>query len=96
MRTSRSNIRFFRSGLIGSMRAWLPSRRSTAHQRGALLMTWVGQVRSGRSTAIWSWKGTYFVTGIPDGCCGWIIVSPYVSLLSVLSLGNADSATRGG
>ena len=25
-----------RSGLIGSMRAWLPSRRSTAHQRGRL------------------------------------------------------------
>jgi hypothetical protein len=43
-----------RSGLIGSMSAWLPSRRSTAHQRGAFAMRLPGQVRSGRSTANWS------------------------------------------
>src|SRR5688500_14239423 len=83
MRTNRSNIRFLRSGLIGSMSAWFPSRRSTAHQRGALEIVFVGQVRPGRCTLIWSWKGTYFATGIPDGCWGWIIVSPYVLLLSV-------------
>ena len=57
MRTSRSNIRLLRSGFIGSIRAWLPSRRSTAHQRGAWVMRLSGQVRSGRSTAICSWYG---------------------------------------
>ena len=31
-----------RSGLIGSMSAWLPSRRSTAHQRGACVDALVG------------------------------------------------------
>ncbi len=36
-----------RSGLIGSMSAWLPSRRSTAHQRGAFVMRASGHVRSG-------------------------------------------------
>ncbi len=43
-------MRRLRSGLIGSIRAWLPSRRSTAHQRGAFVMRLSGQVRSGRST----------------------------------------------
>src|SRR5699024_12062392 len=47
--TSSSNIRSLRSEFIGSMRAWLPSRRSTAHQRGARVMRREGQVRSGRS-----------------------------------------------
>ena len=41
-------MRSLRSEFIGSMRAWLPSRRSTAHQRGALVMRLVGQVRSGQ------------------------------------------------
>ena len=52
--TSRSNMMRLRSGLIGSMSAWLPSRRSTAHQRGALVMRASGHVRSGRCTAICS------------------------------------------
>ena len=56
-----------RSGLIGSMRAWLPSRRSTAHQRGASVMRFVGQVRSGRSTANCSWYGRYLWIGMADG-----------------------------
>ena len=30
---------------MGSTRAWLPSRRSTEHQMGALVMTLSGQVR---------------------------------------------------
>ena len=38
-RTSSSNIRRLRSGVIGSISAWLPSRRSTAHQRGAAVVT---------------------------------------------------------
>ena len=32
-------MRRLRSGVIGSIRAWLPSRRSTAHQRGAFVVT---------------------------------------------------------
>src|SRR6202012_1975225 len=46
MRTSRSNIRRLRAGLIGSISAWLPSRRSTAHHCCALSMTRSGQVRA--------------------------------------------------
>ncbi len=41
-------MRSFRSAFMGSMRAWLPSRRSTAHQRGAVSMRLSGHVRSGR------------------------------------------------
>ncbi len=40
-------MRRLRAGLIGSIRAWFPSRRSTAHHSGALVMTLSGQVRSG-------------------------------------------------
>jgi hypothetical protein len=43
-----------RAGLIGSISAWLPSRRSVDSQRGALVIDLVGQVRSGRSMA---WNG---------------------------------------
>src|SRR4051812_10859201 len=67
MRTSSSNIRFLRSGVIGSMRAWLPSRRSTAHQRGAVVVTVAGQVRSARTTGV---KGAERWIGIREGCCG--------------------------
>jgi hypothetical protein len=69
MPTSRSNIRRLRSGLIGSIRAWLPSRRSTAHHWGAAVIRLFGQVRSGRSTRIWEWNGWYRWIGMPDGCC---------------------------
>ena len=48
--TSSSNILCLRAGLIGSISAWLPSRRSVDSQRGALVMVLAGQVRSGRST----------------------------------------------
>jgi hypothetical protein len=41
-----------RAGDIGSMRAWLPSRRSTAHQRGAFSIGRSGQVRSARTTGM--------------------------------------------
>ena len=33
--TNWSNIRRLRTGSMGSIRAWLPSRRSTEHQIGA-------------------------------------------------------------
>ena len=45
--TRVSNIRRLRAGSIGSMRAWLPSRRSTEHHSGAFSMRLSGQVRSG-------------------------------------------------
>src|ERR1051326_4768822 len=67
MATSRSNIFSLRAGDIGSISAWLPSRRSTAHQRGAWVVTLSGQVRSGRSIGA---NGTYLWIGIPDGCWG--------------------------
>ncbi len=50
--TRRSNMRRFRSGSIGSMSAWLPSRRSTLHHRGARVMTRDGHVRSGRGMGV--------------------------------------------
>ena len=68
-------MRSLRSEFIGSMSAWLPSRRSTAHQRGACSMRLVGHVRSGSSNGICSWNGTYFWNGMPDVCWGWIIAS---------------------
>jgi hypothetical protein len=51
--TSSSNIFSLRAGVIGSMRAWLPSRRSVDSQRGAWVIFWSGQVRSGTRTG---WK----------------------------------------
>ena len=55
MRTRSSNILRLRPGVIGSISAWLPSRRSTAHHCGALVITLVGQVRSGRSIGVNGW-----------------------------------------
>src|SRR4029079_7346214 len=54
---SSLNIRVLRSESIGSISAWLPSRRSTAHQIGGLVMTLDGHCRAGRSMGL---KGTYF------------------------------------
>ena len=45
-------MRRLRSGVIGSISAWLPSRRSTAHQRGAAVVTVSGHVRSGRAIGV--------------------------------------------
>src|ERR1700722_9755652 len=72
MLTSRSNIRRLRAGLIGSISAWLPSRRSTAHHKGALPMTRSGQMRSASligSTS--SANGRYRLTGIDEPRCGF-------------------------
>jgi hypothetical protein len=52
---------------MGSISAWLPSRRSTAHHIGALSTIVSGQVRSARvigSTS--SANGRYRLTGIDD------------------------------
>src|SRR5919112_4048967 len=58
-------MRRLRAGLIGSIRAWLPSRRSTAHQSGARSTTLSGQVRSASVTDSTSAaKGRYRLTGI--------------------------------
>ena len=55
MSTRSWNMRSFRCGVMGSISAWLPSRRSTAHQRGAFVITALGQVRSGRSMGVKGW-----------------------------------------
>ncbi|CAD5999748.1 protein of unknown function [Agreia sp. COWG] len=85
MRTSRSNMMRFRSGLIGSIRAWLPSLRSTAHQRGASVIFLAGQLRSGSSTAICSWNGRYLWIGIADAV--WLFFTIYSSSFLALAGG---------
>src|SRR5450759_3828184 len=70
--TSRSNIRRLRRGSIGSVSAWLPSRRSVDSQRGALVMWAAGQVRSGRSTPDPPRNGRYLFRGIAEGCCAFL------------------------
>src|SRR5215211_5416647 len=58
-------MRRLRAGLIGSIRAWLPSRRSTAHHIGARVTTRSGQVRSGsRIGSTSSANGRYRRTAI--------------------------------
>ncbi|MNT51734.1 hypothetical protein D3C72_1887170 [compost metagenome] len=59
--TSCSKKRSLRAGFIGSIRAWLPSRRSVLIQRGARVMVRAGQVRSGMSTVAAGW---YLVAGL--------------------------------
>src|SRR3977135_990546 len=54
---SRLNMRVLRSESIGAISAWLPSRRSTAHQIGGLVMTLLGHCRSEIGIGL---KGTYF------------------------------------
>ncbi len=62
-------MRRLRAGSIGSIRAWLPSRRSTEHHSGALVSLLVrpgavGELGSGTN-------GWYFSNGIVFGCAGW-------------------------
>ncbi len=59
--TSSSNIRCLRAGSIGFTSDWFPSRRSVEHQTGAWSSTWLGHVRSGRSTVEY---GRYFQNGM--------------------------------
>src|SRR6476646_4720263 len=58
---STSKSRRFRCTSMGSMSAWLPSRRSTLHHTGAAVMAASGQRLSGRSTG---GKALYFRVGI--------------------------------
>src|SRR5690606_28808968 len=50
-------------GSIGSMSAWLPSRRSTEHQRGAFSIWRLGHSRLARRSGSGR-KGTYLWKGI--------------------------------
>ena len=63
MATTASNMRRLRSGSIGSMRAWLPSRRSTLHHSGAFVIWRFGHFRSGRCRGSGR-NGWYFSNGI--------------------------------
>ena len=47
-------MRRLRAPSMGSISAWLPSRRSTEHQIGALVMVLPGHWRSGSAIG---WKG---------------------------------------
>ena len=49
MEMSRFQKRSLRSESMGLTSAWLPSRRSTEHQRGARVRRLPGHVRSGKS-----------------------------------------------
>ncbi len=53
-----------RGVFIGSISAWLPSRRSVDSHRGALVMTRDGHCRSGSATG---GNGRYRWHGIPEG-----------------------------
>src|SRR3954451_25167304 len=94
MRTRSSNIDILRAGLIGSMSAWLPSRRSVDSHRGASVMTADGQVRSGRSIG---GNGRYRSYGMPLGfwLCrmSWEVMGS--SLLSGGAGARSHSAARG-
>src|SRR5262249_29081261 len=60
-------MRRLRSTSIGSMSAWLPSRRSTEHHSGAFWRRRLGQVRSCSTSGIHGW---YFSNGIFLGVTG--------------------------
>src|SRR5271157_995776 len=56
-----SNIRRLRAASMGSISAWLPSRKSTLHQVGAAAMTALGQLLFFRSMGV---KARYLVEGL--------------------------------
>ena len=76
--TSVSNMRRLRAGSIGSISAWLPSRRSTEHHSGAFSIRLLGQVRSGSSSGSGR-NGRYFSKGIFFGVTGSGELLPVVS-----------------
>src|ERR1700733_5825934 len=101
MRTSRSNMRRLRAGLIGSINAWLPSRRSTAHHSGALSMTRSGQVRSAsRIGSPSAANDRYRLTGIDDPRwvfhAGWPALGWPAGLTMVLLEVNASGESPDG
>ncbi len=80
MRTSSSNRRSLRSGSIGSISAWFPSRRSTLHQIGGRVSVFAGQLRSLTGTwvagtylaAVWVFMGSsamHVTHGFSVRCC---------------------------
>jgi hypothetical protein len=56
----RWNNSSFCETFIGTASAWLPSRKSTLHQRGACVRTRLGHWRSGNATG---GNGRYFLDG---------------------------------
>ena len=58
--TSVWNNSSFCDTFIGTASAWLPSRKSTLHQRGAAVRTRLGHCRSGKATG---GNGRYFFDG---------------------------------
>src|SRR3954452_17421436 len=91
-------MRRLRAGLIGSISAWLPSRRSTAHQRGASVATRDGHWRSARSTGA---HGGELWIGMPDGCwalrlsCGVAVILGPLGGLAGLRPEQASTPRRG-
>jgi hypothetical protein len=63
IRTSCSNMRSLRSTLIGSIRAWFPSRRSVLIQMGGCSMMRSGQARDVVGTV---GKRRYFAAGFDN------------------------------
>src|SRR6187402_2970274 len=61
--TSASNSSSFCETFIGTASAWLPSRRSTLHQVGAVVSVRLGHCRSGKETG---GKGWYLLPGEKD------------------------------
>ena len=76
-------MRRLRAGSIGSISAWLPSRRSTEHQRGAFVSFLSGHVRSGSSRGT---NGRYLSKGIRLGVTG----GGAMSLLAGLAPGSEN------
>src|SRR5699024_4950438 len=94
-------MRRLRAGLIGSINAWLPSRRSTAHHIGARLMTRSGQLRSGtRMGSTSSANGRYRPMGIADPRwafqAGWPALGAPAGLVMVRLDLNASAESAGG
>src|SRR4051794_39275172 len=90
MRTRRSNIIILRAGLIGSISAWLPSRRSVDSQRGASVMVRDGQMRSGRSIG---GDAPERCTGMPPG--RWVETNRSLCRVMICpSLGVGAGASR--
>src|SRR5580658_10027986 len=74
--TSASKSASLRAGSIGSIRAWLPSRRSKLHQRGAVVSCLDGQVRSGSTSGT---VAAYFSNGILEIVNGGrVIFGPFL------------------
>ena len=95
---SSSYMRSFSSTFMGSISAWLPSLKSTLHQRGGSVSTALGQWRSGRSTGSKAW---YFWNGMAplrlpeviDRCCVFIAQTPF-TVFGFLTVGDVALSMR--